>query len=43
LAAPDCEPHFLKTFKDFTQRQKSASFNIDQVLQRLQEGVAQGK
>lgn len=26
---------FLQTFKEFPQRQKSASFNIDQVLQKL--------
>ena len=35
--------HFLQTFKDFPQRQKSASFNIDQVLARLNEGSAAGK
>ena len=29
---------FLKTFKDYPPRQKSASFTIDQVLQRLQVG-----
>ena len=34
---------FLQTFKEFPQRQKSASFNIDQVLQRLDEGSAAGK
>jgi hypothetical protein len=34
--------HFLKTFRDFPQRQKSASFNIDQVLQSMQRpGVGQ--
>jgi hypothetical protein len=27
----------------FPQRQKSASFNIDQVLQRLQHGEGAGK
>ncbi|MDI3514412.1 MAG: hypothetical protein PWP40_1641 [Rhodocyclaceae bacterium] len=34
---------FLQTFRDFPQRQKSASFNIDQVLQQLQEGRGAGK
>ena len=34
---------FLQTFKEFPQRQKSASFNIDQVLTRLQEGAGAGK
>jgi arylsulfatase len=34
---------FLQTFKEFPQRQKSASFNIDQVLQKLQEGAAASK
>jgi len=34
---------FLQTFKEFPQRQKSASFNIDQVLARLNEGSGTGK
>ncbi len=34
---------FLQSFKDFPQRQKSASFNVDQVLQRIQEGTGAGK
>ena len=34
---------FLQTFREFPQRQKSASFNIDQVLQRLQQGEGAGK
>lgn len=34
---------FLETFKEFPQRQKSASFNIEQILQRLQEGQGAGK
>jgi arylsulfatase len=34
---------FLQTFGEFPQRQKSASFNIDQVLQKLQQGMAAGK
>jgi len=34
---------FLQTFKEFPQRQKSASFNIDQVLQRLEQGEGTGK
>ena len=34
---------FLQTFAQFPQRQKSASFNIDQVLLRLQQGTGTGK
>ena len=34
---------FLQTFKDFPQRQKSASFNIDQVLARMKERGREGK
>jgi hypothetical protein len=34
---------FLQTFKEFPQRQKSASFNIDQVLKQLEEGTGTGK
>ena len=29
---------FLITFKDYPQRQKAASFNMDEVLQKLKEG-----
>ena len=32
---------FLMTFKDYPQRQKAASFNVDDVLKKLSEG--QGK
>ena len=28
---------FLATFKDYPQRQKAASFNMDEVLRKLQE------
>ena len=35
--------HFLKTFEEFPQRQKSASFNIDQVLRRIEQGEGAGK
>jgi len=30
---------FIMTFKDFPPRQKPASFNLDEVLQKLQEGA----
>jgi arylsulfatase A-like enzyme len=30
---------FLQTFREYPQRQKAASFNLDDVLRRLQEGV----
>ncbi len=35
--------YFLQTFKEFPQRQKSASFNIDQVLKQLEEHPGSGK
>jgi arylsulfatase len=35
--------HFLQTFQEFPQRQKSASFNIDQVMRQLAEGAGAGK
>lgn len=34
---------FLQTFKEFPQRQKSASFNIDQVLKQMEQGAGTGK
>ena len=30
---------FLATFKDYPPRQKAASFTVDQVLEKLQEGI----
>ncbi len=35
--------YFLQSFKEFPQRQKSASFNIDQIMQHLQTGTGPGK
>ncbi|MGE5294194.1 MAG: arylsulfatase [Solirubrobacterales bacterium] len=34
---------FLQTFKEFPQRQKSASFNIEQVLQQMEKGTGTGE
>jgi arylsulfatase len=34
---------FLKSFSEFPQRQKSASFNIDQVMRQLEQGAGAGK
>jgi len=34
---------FLQTFKEFPQRQKSASFNIDQVLKTMEQSTGMGK
>ena len=31
---------FLTTFKDYPQRQKAPTFNMDEVLRKLQEGTA---
>jgi arylsulfatase len=30
---------FLMTFKDFPPRQKPSSFSLDQVMQKLQQGI----
>jgi arylsulfatase len=30
---------FLATFRDFPPRQKAASFTVDQVLEKLKEGI----
>ena len=30
---------FLQTFEEFPPRQKAASFSLDQVLEKLQDGV----
>ena len=35
--------YFLQSFREFPQRQKSASFNIDQVMKQLEEGAGAGK
>ena len=37
VPAQDFVGQFLITFKDYPQRQKAASFNMDQVLERLKE------
>jgi len=33
---------FLSTFKEFPPRQKSASFSLDQVLEKMTEASASG-
>ena len=37
VPAQDYVGQFLSTFKDFPQRQKAASFNMDEVLAKLKE------
>ena len=37
VPAQDYVGQFLATFKDYPQRQKAASFNLDEVMQKLQE------
>jgi arylsulfatase A-like enzyme len=37
VPAQDYVAQFLATFKDYPQRQKAASFNMDEVLQKLKE------
>jgi arylsulfatase len=39
LPAQDYVGKFLMTFKEFPQRQKAGSFNLDQVLETLQSPV----
>ena len=38
VPAQDYVGKFLATFKDYPQRQKAASFNLDEVLEKLKEG-----
>jgi arylsulfatase A-like enzyme len=38
VPAQDYVGQFLMTFKDYPARQKAASFNLDDVMQKLQEG-----
>jgi hypothetical protein len=38
VPAQDYVGQFLMTFKEYPQRQKAASFNVDEVMQKLQEG-----
>ena len=40
VPAQDYVGKFLMTFKDYPQRQKAASFNLDEVLQKLKEPTA---
>jgi hypothetical protein len=37
VPAQDYVGQFLMTFKDYPQRQKAATFNLDEVLQKLRE------
>ena len=37
VPAQDYVGEFLATFKEYPQRQKAASFNLDDVLKKLQE------
>ncbi|WP_019215392.1 hypothetical protein [Legionella tunisiensis] len=40
LPAQEKVAQFIETFKAFPPRQKAASFTVDQVLETLQQGVA---
>ena len=40
VPAQDYVGQFLMTFKEYPQRQKAASFNLDDVLRKLQESGA---
>jgi arylsulfatase len=37
VPAQDYVGQFLITFRDFPQRQKAASFNMDEVMEKLKE------
>jgi arylsulfatase len=37
VPAQDYVGQFLTTFRDYPQRQKAASFNLDEVMQKLKE------
>ena len=39
VPAQDYVGKFLMTFKDYPQRQKAASFNLDEVMEKLKEGA----
>ena len=39
VPAQDYVGKFLMTFKEYPQRQKAASFNLDEVMRKLQEGA----
>jgi len=39
VPAQDHVGKFLMTFKDYPQRQKAASFNLDEVFEKLKEGA----
>lgn len=38
VPAQDAVGQFLATFRDYPQRQKAASFNLDEVIRNLTEG-----
>ena len=40
VPAQDYVGQFLATFRDYPQRQKAATFNLDEVMQKLKEGSA---
>jgi hypothetical protein len=40
VPAQDYVGQFLVTFRDYPQRQKAASFNMDEVMQKLKESTA---
>ncbi len=39
VPAQDYVGKFLATFKEFPQRQKAASFNLNEVMEKLKESV----
>jgi arylsulfatase len=43
VPAQDYVGQFLMTFKDYPQRQKAASFNLDEVMDKLREGATGSK
>jgi len=43
VPAQDKVGEFLATFRDYPQRQKAASFNLDEVMEKLRQGGAAGQ
>jgi len=39
VPAQDVVGEFLETFKEFPPRQKAASFTVDQVMEKLLQGI----
>jgi arylsulfatase len=43
VPAPGFVAKWISSFKDFAPRQKPASFNIDEVMQKLETGMTKSR